>query len=275
MNIPCKVIEDLLPMYYDKVCSEESASVIGEHLKECPGCSRILRDLQGELELPEVKGDDMAPLRKLRKSFRKLRLGWFLAAVCVLVLVPVAFLTGIGNGREGGRPVEFSKEEAADMGNAFMRCLVERNYDEAFGYWNIEGEKQDLVSGNLFTEAELVNFEADGLEKFCQGGRKLEDWGGIEAFALTEISGPSYHNRYATEEYHISYTVRFDGKDESFGISLSKDGIDHISSGGGLIKHPLSHLTLWVQWVVDDYQGQYYDFELGQWVEQDRRPRGE
>ena len=35
MKTSCKIIEDLLPMYHDGICSEESAVLIEEHLKEC------------------------------------------------------------------------------------------------------------------------------------------------------------------------------------------------------------------------------------------------
>ena len=107
----------------------------------------------------------------------------------------------------------------------------------------------------------------DGLEKFCEGGEKLESWGGITDVQFVKISDASYSNRYGTEEYLITYTFQFDGKEEGFGISLTKDGIDSIGSGDGLIRHPLSHLTLWVQWMVDDYMGKYYDFDLGTWVD--------
>ena len=82
---------------------------------------------------------------------------------------------------------------------------------------------------------------------------------------ITEAS--KEEDDYILFGYLISYTFRFNGQEEDFGISLTKNGIDGISSGNGLIKHPLSHLTLWVQWVVDDYKGQYYDFDLGTWVD--------
>ena len=123
-----------------------------------------------------------------------------------------------------------------------------------------------MLEGNILTKEDLANFEADGLKKFCEGGEKLESLGGITDVQL-KISDASYTNRYGTDEYFISYTFRFNGKEEGFGISLTKDGIDGISSGDGLIRHPLSHLTLWVQWVVADYMGKYYDFDLGTWVD--------
>lgn len=273
MKLSCKVIEDMLPMYYDKVCSEDSAVLVEEHLKACPHCSRILSDLRADIDIQEVNVDDMKPLKKLQKNYKKMRLGWLIAILCILVLAPFAFLIGAHQGEKQEQPVDYTKEEAIAYANEFMTLLVNGDYSKAYSYWDIEEEKKDLLSGNLFEEADLTRFEEDGLKKFCEGGAKLETMGGFESYQFVKISEPSYVNSYGTEDYFISYTVKFNGKDESFGVSLTKNGIDSLSSGNGLIRHPLSHLTLWVQWVVDDYSGRYYDFDLGQWVERDKGDR--
>ena len=263
MKLPCKVIEDMLPMYYDKVCSEESAALVEEHLRSCPRCAQMLADLGAEIDIPEQKVDDMKPLQKIRKSYWKMKLAGLITLLCALILVPCAFLMGTKKEPK----VEYSKEEAIAYANEFMACLEAKDYAKAYTYWNLEEEKRSLLEGDFLAEEDLANFEADGLKKFCEGGEKLESWGGITDVQFVKISDPSYNNRHGTEEYLVSYTFLFDGKEEGFGISLTKDGIDHISSGDGLIRHPLSHLTLWVQWVVDDYMGKYYDFDLGTWVD--------
>ena len=38
MKLSCEVIKDLLPLYYDKVCSEETKVIVEEHLNECENC---------------------------------------------------------------------------------------------------------------------------------------------------------------------------------------------------------------------------------------------
>ena len=38
MNISCKIAEDLLPLYLDNSCSEDSQAALEEHLKDCPSC---------------------------------------------------------------------------------------------------------------------------------------------------------------------------------------------------------------------------------------------
>ena len=270
MKLPCRVIEDMLPMYYDKVCSEESAALVEEHLKDCPHCSQMLSDLRDDIDIQEKKVDDIKPLKKLQKSYKKMCLGWLIAILCVLVLIPFAFLLGSQQGEQREQIVDYTKEEAIAYANDFMACLVNGDYAKAYAYWDIEGEKKDLLRGNLFVDEDLVNFESDGLKKFCEGGEKLETMGGFESFEFVRISNPSYANSFGTEDYFIFYTVKFDGKEEGFGVNVTQNGINAISAGDGLIRHPLSHLTLWVQWVVDDYNGRYYDFDLGQWLDRKR-----
>lgn len=269
MKLSCKVIEDMLPMYYDKVCSKESTALVEGHLKDCPHCSQLLSDLRVDIDTQEKKVDDIKPLKKIQKSYKKMRLGWLIALLCILILAPVAFLIGNQRGEQKEHAVDYPKEEAIVYANRFMACLVDGDYAKAYAYWDIEGEKKDLLDGKLFGEEDLATFESDGLKKFCAGGEKLEAMGGFESFEFVEISKPSYANSFGTEDYFISYTVKFGGKEESFGVNVTKYGINAISAGGGLIRHPLSHLTLWVQWVVDDYKGQYYDFDLGTWVDKE------
>ena len=70
MKLSCKVIEDMLPMYYDKVCSEDSAALVEEHLKSCTHCSQMLSDLRDGVGIQEQKVDDIKPLKKIQKSYK-------------------------------------------------------------------------------------------------------------------------------------------------------------------------------------------------------------
>ena len=94
MKLSCKVIEDMLPMYYDKVCSADTAALVEEHLKNCPNCSRVLTELRGDIEIPIEKPDDIKPLKKLQKSYKKMKFRWLIAAILIIALLPGAFLFG-------------------------------------------------------------------------------------------------------------------------------------------------------------------------------------
>ncbi|MGL4731992.1 MAG: DUF3955 domain-containing protein [Clostridium sp.] len=54
MKVSCEVIRDLLPLYYDKVCSKESSSLIEKHLADCPQCLDELKKLEINLEKPNI-----------------------------------------------------------------------------------------------------------------------------------------------------------------------------------------------------------------------------
>ena len=56
-RIPCNVNKDLLPLYVDDVCSEESKDLVEEHLSECGECQNYYEALKEGLLEAEVKGD--------------------------------------------------------------------------------------------------------------------------------------------------------------------------------------------------------------------------
>lgn len=87
MSMNCDVIRDLLPLYHDGVCSEESRALVEAHLNACPGCSAILQELRGEIDLPHEEPNDSAVLRKLHKNVKR---AWIRGAAAVLALVMLA-----------------------------------------------------------------------------------------------------------------------------------------------------------------------------------------
>lgn len=94
MKLPCKVIEDMLPMYYDGICSEESKAVVEEHLKVCKACEEILAQLGAEMESPKAQIDDLKPLKRIQRSWRKSRKTAMAKGFCVALAVLV-FVTTI------------------------------------------------------------------------------------------------------------------------------------------------------------------------------------
>lgn len=67
-NVPCKVIQDLLVLYEDDVCSEESKTLIEEHISDCEECRKIYDKMQDGL--PEITLDNDKELEEnQRKMF--------------------------------------------------------------------------------------------------------------------------------------------------------------------------------------------------------------
>ena len=42
MKKECEMINDLLPLYIDGVCSEESKKLVEEHMKTCDSCRKTV-----------------------------------------------------------------------------------------------------------------------------------------------------------------------------------------------------------------------------------------
>ncbi len=86
-KISCEMAADLLPLYLEDSCSEDSRAALEEHLKNCPSCraklERMRSTLPGDLSVENPAPDLSAYAKKVRGH--RLRIT-ALALVSVLVL---------------------------------------------------------------------------------------------------------------------------------------------------------------------------------------------
>lgn len=61
----CKVILDLLPLYVDGCCSEESAGLIEEHLKDCAECRAVLEAMKSESVITDAVPEKHTELKRI------------------------------------------------------------------------------------------------------------------------------------------------------------------------------------------------------------------
>ena len=69
----CKLVQDLLPNYIEKLTSEESEKIIGEHLKECLECKKILENMQNDIVL-KSKEQCKKETKYMKKYSNKLKI---------------------------------------------------------------------------------------------------------------------------------------------------------------------------------------------------------
>ena len=62
----CNIIRDLLPLYHDGACSEESCRAVEEHLKNCEDCRRVLAEMAAPLPEP-MRQENTAGAEAVRK----------------------------------------------------------------------------------------------------------------------------------------------------------------------------------------------------------------
>lgn len=71
MKYNCDLIEDLLPLYKDGICSESSKKIVEEHLTECPDCSKMLNMLNDTLLDDEIKKEKEEVLDSQARFFKR------------------------------------------------------------------------------------------------------------------------------------------------------------------------------------------------------------
>ena len=67
----CKIIEDLLPVYVEKECSEETTKEIDEHVKECENCSQKLKDYEKLVLKENNKYDEITAAKPFKKILKQ------------------------------------------------------------------------------------------------------------------------------------------------------------------------------------------------------------
>lgn len=93
MKISCEIIKDLLPLYHDGVCSNESKRMIEEHLSCCDDCRTELQEIDSILAVDHVEQNlnEAAAVKKLSKEwkrgmFKSLLKGFLIAAAIAIVI---------------------------------------------------------------------------------------------------------------------------------------------------------------------------------------------
>ena len=92
MNISCEIIRDLLPLYVDDVCSDDSRDLVEYHLQGCESCRTELNDMKGDLPQQKVIAEEIDSLKAARKAQTRATIKNIfstLAAVLCLIAVGV------------------------------------------------------------------------------------------------------------------------------------------------------------------------------------------
>ena len=88
----CEVIQDLLPLYIDNICSSESRRMVSEHLESCAGC-RLLH----ENMLRSVAQEQAEPELDSKQAFSAIHHKWLrkkIVIICVSVVLTALLSLG-------------------------------------------------------------------------------------------------------------------------------------------------------------------------------------
>lgn len=91
MNIPCNVVRDLLPLYYDSVCSEESRELFERHLKTCQSCRKELETMDNILTNPPMHPDDSKTAKIASAAWKKSKRASFIKGIAIALAIVFLF----------------------------------------------------------------------------------------------------------------------------------------------------------------------------------------
>jgi len=94
MKISCEIIKDLLPLYYDRVCSNESRGLVDGHLNECDNCKSELQSMSEAILINNIDRNmnEAEAIKKLSKRWRKGTMKSILKSVMITILTIAVIL---------------------------------------------------------------------------------------------------------------------------------------------------------------------------------------
>ena len=90
-KIDCSIIKDLLPLYADEVCSEESRKLVAEHIEHCTECKAELEKMGINISVSAEK--DIKVVKRIKKRIRTEKI--IVSLVAVLCAFTVVFFSGM------------------------------------------------------------------------------------------------------------------------------------------------------------------------------------
>ena len=86
----CKIVQDLLPNYIEKLTNEETNLFIEEHLKECNECKKVLDNMKKDVKVNSLKKDDRE-VKYMKKYSNKMKI---LKTILLMIIAVYVLVVG-------------------------------------------------------------------------------------------------------------------------------------------------------------------------------------
>jgi len=153
----CELINDLLPLYADNVCSEESKAAVAKHIADCDKCRTQLEKMGRPISVNPA--EDIAVMKRIKKRIRieKIVIGASIAIVLIIALTVLNFFMfsvdysmdyhinnlaeNIAVKEEENGDLWFVRRDGACEAMFMMPCLIDANgnniFEEGFDKENV------------------------------------------------------------------------------------------------------------------------------------------
>ena len=92
-KMTCDIYQDLIALYVDGLCSEDSGNAVEEHLKTCQKCADTYRQMKNEVKISEISDEDMKENSEfklnLTKTWKRFKRSTFLKAMAFVIAIGI------------------------------------------------------------------------------------------------------------------------------------------------------------------------------------------
>lgn len=177
MNVSCEVIQDLLPLYEDGVCSQASRALVEEHLRTCQDCAAVRKAMEQPIEPPPVEVDEANPLRALKRVTQKRRVALCCACAALVTLLGIFLFVALRFGWVSNVPpeqVELLQTVENENGSRTLSLQISCNGWALLGREVTQDVQQNadgsaVVMLSLRREWRLIHLQKEEREQLSQG----------------------------------------------------------------------------------------------------------
>lgn len=189
----CSTVRDLLPLYMDDLCSEETGELMEAHLKKCDSCRQVFENFNKELNWAMHKEEwkkEILPLKKVERKLRKKSGLVIMWSILFILLLGVTLLLTYGQISKSTISFEMVYEmcRMQKIGKEFAKGNVKPLYeilDSGYELQNQESSVLRLAYKSVEDyDADMINVIHEKYKKFFDG--KELTYEGIESIAYID-----------------------------------------------------------------------------------------
>lgn len=221
MKFSCSIVDDLLPLYLEDICSEDSKAAVEEHLQDCSACQKKLARMKNSEIIPQVrKQESKFPIADYTGKIKRhrIRVGILVALISILAacILSLCFLT-ISDMRRQVKPIVFDVEDGVyNLTFADLETSA-AEVGEYILYTNSERIKVSIQDDVNF-DGEIILWNATDKDNPAEIGYG-HVVSGNNTCIFNNLSSSQRYRVTCDEDEAISITVS-EGRDVSFGSSL-------------------------------------------------------
>lgn len=263
IELDCEIIQDLLPLYEENYCSEQSKILVEEHLKECKVCQEKLENFRKEISTTMIQEDIDEKI--IKKGMRKIKRIKIIGISVLLVCLSFLFIIIPVRNYQRGRGITYANLKELYMTRKFMEAIKSKNYDKAYKYLNIRYEydryieegkdlheedkeqKEEIERIRRLKEKGFTWYDKVSKKEFIKCMQELED----TKFNIVEYSYERI--RIGVNEWYINIEVKTENKSHFiFQMNVDDNGIisfipGQLTSENKKIKRHLKEAERYIQ----------------------------